>query len=280
MKKNMLFLPMYILYTVVKDNMKLLIAGILLIFLFAGCSQEAQYTETETLELKASGLRVIEINAGDGDIGIRGVDGADTITVTGEIDIAGKDSGTVRQALEKQMDFTLQERGNTAVLTAEFRKTFFLLDLFLGETRNIGLNISVPSDIEIKVRDGDGDMYISDMKSVLSITDDGGKIDIQNVKGNVEILDNAGHIFLTKVSGKIQIDDKSEDIELKNCSGPIQIVDTTGAVSLYHCSKALTIEDSGGEVYIEEHDGDVRLKVRGRGGITLKNIRGDLIQNY
>lgn len=276
----MLFLPMYILYTVVKDNMKLLIAGILLIFLFAGCSQEAQYTETETLELKASGLRVIEINAGDGDIGIRGVDGADTITVTGEIDIAGKDSGTVRQALEKQMDFTLQERGNTAVLTAEFRKTFFLLDLFLGETRNIGLNISVPSDIEIKVRDGDGDMYISDMKSVLSITDDGGKIDIQNVKGNVEILDNAGHIFLTKVSGKIQIDDKSEDIELKNCSGPIQIVDTTGAVSLYHCSKALTIEDSGGEVYIEEHDGDVRLKVRGRGGITLKNIRGDLIQNY
>jgi len=276
----MLFLPMYILYTVVKDNMKLLIAGILLIFLFAGCSQEAQYTETETLELKASGLRVIEINAGDGDIGIRGVDGADTITVTGEIDIAGKDSGTVRQALEKQMDFTLQERGNTAVLTAEFRKTFFLLDLFLGETRNIGLNISVPSDIEIKVRDGDGDMYISDMKSDLSITDDGGKIDIQNVKGNVEILDNAGHIFLTKVSGKIQIDDKSEDIELKNCSGPIQIVDTTGAVSLYHCSKALTIEDSGGEVYIEEHDGDVRLKVRGRGGITLKNIRGDLIQNY
>ena len=280
MKKNMLFLPMYILYTVVKDNMKLLIAGILLIFLFAGCSQEAQYTETETLELKASGLRVIEINAGDGDIGIRGVDGADTITVTGEIDIAGKDSGTVRQALEKQMDFTLQERGNTAVLTAEFRKTFFLLDLFLGETRNIGLNISVPSDIEIKVRDGDGDMYISDMKSDLSITDDGGKIDIQNVKGNVEILDNAGHIFLTKVSGKIQIDDKSEDIELKNCSGPIQIVDTTGAVSLYHCSGALTIEDSGGEIYIEEHDGDVRLKVRGRGGITLKNIRGDLIQNY
>ena len=276
----MLFLPMYILYTVVKDNMKLLIAGILLIFLFAGCSQEAQYTETETLELKASGLRVIEINAGDGDIGIRGVDGADTITVTGEIDIAGKDSGTVQQALEKQMDFTLQERGNTAVLTAEFRKTFFLLDLFLGETRNIDLNISVPSDIEIKVRDGDGDMYISDMKSDLSITDDGGKIDIQNVKGNVEILDNAGHIFLSKVSGKIQIDDKSEDIELKNCSGPIQIVDTTGAVSLYHCSGALTIEDSGGEIYIEEHDGDVRLKVRGRGGITLKNIRGDLIQNY
>jgi DUF4097 and DUF4098 domain-containing protein YvlB len=280
MKKNVLFLPMYILYTVVKDNMKKLFAGIFLIGLFAGCSQEAQYTETESLELPAAGFRMLEINSGDGDIGIRGIDGAEAITVAGEIAVAGKDSESIRKALKNQMAFTLQERGNTAVLTAEFRKTFFLLDLFLGETRNIDLNISVPSDIEIKVRDGDGDMYISGMKSDLSITDDGGKIDIQNVKGNVEILDNAGHLFLTKVSGKIQIDDKSEDIELKNCSGPIQIVDTTGAVSLYHCSGALTIEDSGGEIYIEEHDGDVRLKVRGRGGITLKNIRGDLIQNY
>lgn len=279
-EKNVLFLPMYILYNVTKDNMKRLIAGILLIFLFAGCSQEAQYTETETLELEVSGLRMIEINAGDGDIGIRGVDGSDTISVTGEIDIAGKDSGTVRQVLEKQMDFSLEGRGNTAVLTARFRKLFFLLDLFQGQTRKLNLDVRVPSTIEVVIIDGDGDLYISDIRNDVTVTDNGGKIDIQNVRGDIEVSDHAGSMVLTDTAGKIQIEDKSEDIELEKCSGPVQIVDTTGAIRVFRCTGSLSIEDSGGEIYIEEHEGDVRLKARGRGDIVLKGIRGDLIQNY
>ena len=70
------------------------ILGVLVsLFLFGSCSQEEVFTEKRELEMAAEGVRVLEINGGNGDIGINGSPSMESIAVTGNITVSGEDAG-------------------------------------------------------------------------------------------------------------------------------------------------------------------------------------------
>lgn len=252
-----------------------------LFFIFAGCAAEKVYTEGKGLELEASGIRVLEITSGNGDMGIKGSDKAEAITVNADIEVMEDDPAEIREIIEQQLKFTLEKRANRAVLDAHFAKSFFLLSLFLDKGRSISLNIEVPSSLELNIHDGGGNLYISDMKNDLIVVDEDGTCVLENISADsIKVSDAAGVLILTNVRGKIELEDKSEDIELSGCEGEIRITDTTDSILVEQCKGPLYIDDSVGQIVVEDHAGAVTIHARGRGDVTLRNVNGEIIQNY
>jgi len=252
-----------------------------ILFILAGCAAGTMYTEQKSLDLEMDGIRVLEIICGNGDVGIKGESGGNTLQVTGDIEVSGEDTQKIRDTLNKELVFTVEKRGNRAVLESHFKKSFFLISMFQDQGRSIHMNIEVPDRIKLEIQDNGGNLYISDMKSDITLVDEDGNCVIENVQaGTVEIKDNAGTVTLIDITANIEIDDKSDDIELSGCSGRIQITDTTDALYMDMCSGPLFINDSAGEITIENHTGDVTIEARGRGNITLQNIKGQIIQNF
>ena len=189
--------------------------------------------------------------------------------------------GKIREMISNQLLFTLEKRGNRAVLHAHFAESFFLLSLFQDRGRKIDVNIELPASLELEVTDKGGNLYISDMDNDMVIHDEDGSCIVENISAkSVEIIDNAGPVLLTDVVSDIDISDKSGDVELSLCSGEIRIIDTTGDLLLEMCKGALYIEDSTGKISVEDHKGDVSIKARGRGDVSLQNVQGQVIQNY
>ncbi len=252
----------------------------IVLLLVSGCAPETSFSETQELALPIDGIRIIEIKSGNGDVGIRGVAQLSEIKVTAEVEIRGKDSKRIRETLENQLVLTLEKRSNTAVFNGYFKNAVFPLSLFLKQYRKVHINIDVPAHLEAAVTDEDGNLYISGMRNDVSVQDDAGKIVLENIAGRLSIEDLAGDIILDAVKGSVEIDDKGGEVELKNSSGSIYIVDTTDGIRLSSCSGPVRIRDAGGKIIIENHTGEIQIRARGRGDVTLKNIDGDVIQNY
>jgi DUF4097 and DUF4098 domain-containing protein YvlB len=265
-------------------NMKTIVgvAGcLLLLVLFGSCGQEQMFTENRTLEMSTEGLRVMEINGGNGDIGITGTAAAETITVRGNISVSGEDTEKIREMIGNQLVFTLEKRGNRAVLNARFAKSFFLVSMFLDRGRKIDIDIEVPDSLELAVADDGGNLYIAEMKNDIVINDEDGSCILENITAkSVKIIDNAGPVIVTNAAADIDIIDKSGDIELSRCGGEMRITDTTGDLLLEMCKGALYIDDSTGKITVEEHTGDITIKARSRGDVSLRNVNGQIIQNY
>lgn len=258
-----------------------LIVSLMLLFLIVGCAPQRVFTENRALELATEGVQVLEITGGNGDIGIKGTASAKQINVSGDISISGEDTGKIREMISNQLIFTLEKRGNRAVLHTHFTKSFFLLSMFLDRGRKIDVNIELPPSLKLSVTDNGGNLYIADMKNDIVVHDEDGVCIVENVSAkSVEITDNAGQLVLSNVLSDIDILDKSGDIELSLCSGKTQITDTTGDLMLEMCKGPLSIDDSTGKITVEDHNGDVTIVARGRGDVSLQNVTGKIIQNY
>lgn len=251
------------------------------VFLLAACSAGSGHSEQKTLEMSAEGIDVLEIVSGSGDLGITGDAAAQDISVTADIELGTSDSVEIAETLADRLLFTLEKRGNRAVLELGFRKRFFLLELFQPSGGTVHADITVPAGMKLDIQNDGGDLYLAGMKGDLEIIDGEGECIIEQVTaGSITLEDAAGPISMSGIQGNIEISDKSEAIELSGCSGQIEINDTTDEILVDGCSGELIIIDTGGQISVANHSGDVTIQARGRGDVTLENISGQIIQNF
>lgn len=210
----------------------------------ATCTLTAPRAET----FDATGIHSVRIQSGAGALNVIGASGTETIRID------GRACASSRSLLER-IRLDVEQEGSTLVIMAVTPDANFLqsasLDLDVRLPARLSVEIEDGSDAlavsgvgELRVRDGSGDVSVSEVESVRIEGDGSGDMVVTDVNGDVTIVeDGSGDMEIRQVGGSVVvIDDGSGDIT----------VDTVGGV--------LRVEDAGsGSVRYSDVDGEVSV---------------------
>lgn len=215
-----------------------------------------EYTDVRELKLDADGIDDIIIEAGAGNMSVKGVAGLDSIVVTATVVVPDTDEKDAMQFIEKKMRLSLDRNGDRAKLDSWFEQGFF----GRGSSARIDLEINVPTGMNVSIDDGSGSIDISDVSAAVSIDDGSGSIELRNV------LD-------------VNIDDGSGSIDVANASGDVSIVDGSGSIKVQSVGGSVTIDDGSGGIDVSDVERDLIIVDDGSGGFRFSNVRGRVEQD-
>lgn len=199
------------------------------------------YEEQRDLNLSASGIGTVDIEAGAGSLEISGVSGVDEISVTATIHVPDRGDDKAREIIESDLVLTLEKQANTAVLKAFFEHKSWNF----GDSPSVQLIVQMPDNLNLAVDDGSGSLSVSDISGAIEVEDGSGSITMTNVGGEVQLNDGSGSIAVTGVGGDISIDDGSGSIRIREVAGSVVIDDGSGSIDVSGVERDLIIVDDG-----------------------------------
>lgn len=253
---------------------------VLISMVILSCSPKREVKESRSIEIPAKNIEFIEIYNGAGEVDIIGAPEAETIRAQVDIIVTGSGDSDLEGLIEREAVVEMEKRGNRAVANAQFTQSFFLSELIDRSEKKIHLQLSIPPAIEIRVWDGEGDLYLQNIQNDVSIQDESGDIVIEDAIGNIDIHDGRGLIVGSRITGSITITDLTGDIEISHIDGAIDINDEQGSITIASITGNITVEDTTGAVTVEQVKGNLRLIGGGKGSVRLRGVSGDVIQNY
>lgn len=210
------------------------------------------YEERRDLNLSASGIDLLDIEAGSGRLEISGRSGSDEISLTAMIQVPGRSDYKARKRIESDLVLTLEKRGTTGVLRAYFDQELFQF----GASPRVHLVVYMPDSLNLAVDDGSGSMSISD------------------VSGSIDIEDGSGSITMTHVGGEIVIDDGSGSISAEHVGGDISIEDGSGGITIRDVAGNVVIDDGSGSIKVRDVEQDLIFIDDSSGGLRFSDING------
>jgi hypothetical protein len=234
--------------------------GFIVMVMFAVSLSHAgshNYSEVRNLELDASGLSDLFIDAGAGALIVNGVEGSNEIVVVATIIVDEEDEDEARKLIEKRLRLDLERDGNSAKLKAGFSTGW---DWDGGAA--IDLDVRMPAQLALSVDDGSGSIKVHDIAGTVRIDDGSGPIELGN-SGNVDIDDGSGSIKLENTGGvKIEyVEDGSGTIDIKGVKGSV------------------TVDDGSGDIVIDDVEHDLIIEEEGSGSLRYTNVRGAIQQD-
>jgi DUF4097 and DUF4098 domain-containing protein YvlB len=183
------------------------------------------YTENRDIEITANGVELLEIDAGAGEIVVRGDAQATNIKVRAVIRVDDSEADA-RALIAKDLVLTLETKRGTATLQSYFDDHFWR-----SHDAVVDLEVYVPQGLALFIDDGSGAMRIEDVFGDVRIDDGSGSIDVNHAI-DVSIDDGSGSITISGASGDVWIDDGSGDINIRDVDGSVTIDGGSGSVLL------------------------------------------------
>lgn len=221
-------------------------------------AESANLRLSETLEIDASDLIKLRIEARAGDMIIRGKSGQDNIVV----------EATILTSEQRDYTLSLTKNDDVSLLVAESNSS----DSWWGKSPYIDLEISIPKHLELEIDDRSGDITISDIGANVNIDDRSGDIAVSDIAGSVKINDRSGDVTIDDVEGFVVVDDKSGDLDIKNVGRDIDIDDSSGDIELFAVGGDVIIEDSSGDIIVNTAE-SVNIVSDSSGDTRMTNIR-------
>jgi len=140
------------------------------------------------------------------------------------------------------------------------------------------IELSLPEDLTIAIKDSSGNISIEDAQISL-IDDNSGEIDVRDSSGDLVIKDSSGDINIRDHRGHITLTDSSGDIDLSGITGDVTIPgDSAGEIDIDTVSGFVRIDnDSSGDIEIESVGKDVTIGNDGSGRVRVAHVGGDFI---
>jgi hypothetical protein len=210
------------------------------------------YEEVRELTLPVDTIEVLKIDAGSGSLDVIGVSGLREIEVTATVYVPGSNDDKARKKVEEKMDLTLIQENGVAELNAHFRNGFW----GFGNLNAIHLEVRIPNNLDLAIRDGVG------------------SVKIQNVRGNLSLTDGTGHITLQNVGGNVTVKDGTGAIEVSGVGGDISVKDGTGRINIRDVDGGVVIDDGAGSIYVANVKTSLVIVNAGAGRVRYANING------
>lgn len=140
------------------------------------------------------------------------------------------------------------------------------------------LNIEVPQDLALDIRDSSGDMSLKNIAAV-EIQDSSGDIEVEGARGSISVRDSSGDIEIDGAEGDLTIEsDSSGDIDAMDINGNVIVVsDSSGDIEVSGVSDNVVVErDSSGDISVRDVGGDFRVLKDGSGGISSHGVKGEV----
>jgi len=248
-----------------------MVLGCLLIYQFSteASADWCKYEKEINLTLDLSASDVLAISAAAGDLDIVGVSGSDQAVIRGKA-CASKESW-----LEESEVNTVT--GRHAEITVDLPDTDGGWSLTGNSYAWIDLEIEVPQELALEVKDSSGDILLKNT-TVVQIQDSSGDIEVERARGPISIRDSSGDIDIDEAKGGITIEaDSSGDIYASDISGSVLVKqDSSGDIRISHVSDDVVVErDSSGDIRVTDVGGDFRVLKDGSGSIESNDVKGE-----
>ena len=266
--------------------MRFLVFTTLLLFTLNANAGNCKYDKQIEMQLDLDKASMLFITARAGELKIKGSDSAS------HAEIKAKACASEEDWLD-QMDVEVLEGENSEinVIVPDYDS---LSSSWGDKYVYIDLEITVPSDLALNVKDSSGDltidhvasldlqdssgaMDITDVNGAVIISDSSGEIELQSVEGGVSITDSSGDMKIFDVIGDLTvISDSSGDIDVRDVEGSVRVLaDSSGGIDVRDVSHNVVVEkDSSGDISVENIDGDFEVHRDGSGSIYSKKVAG------
>jgi DUF4097 and DUF4098 domain-containing protein YvlB len=228
--------------------------------------------DTYRLELPIQDVRTVVIACGPGSLDVFGVEGADTIKVAATIAVSGITQDMFQDFLDRHVVLSLKERHRRAVVQSGFINAHLM-----KADAKIDLTVLVPKTIGVKIDDGSGSIFVTDLNTSLEIVDDSGSIEIRKVTGNISVLDGSGIIELADIIGDLEVKDGSGSIQVERVKGNVRVTDASGSITIRDIDGNLTITDGSGSIEINDVTQNVYITEAGSGILEIEGVKGKVI---
>ena len=245
-----------------------LIVLFLPMFAFAGSVENTQHLELATRDIQS-----IYIACGPGFLDVFGVEGDDSIKISATVSVNGITPDGLQEFLDKHTVLSLTKRHHRAVLQSGFINA----RLMKAEAK-IDLTVTVPKTLKVKINDGSGPIFVTDLSTSLEIEDDSGSIEIRKVTGNLSVLDGSGEIEIRDIIGNIEIKDGSGPIRIERVRGNVRVTDASGSMTIRDIDGNLTIMDDSGAIEVNDVTQNVYIEEAGSGILDIEGVKGKVIK--
>ena len=250
-----------------------LVLASLLVYQFSSeaVADSCKFEKKIDMTLDLSNSELLAISAVAGDLEVNGVSGSDQALIRGRACVSEEswlDDSKVETKAGKHAEIT--------VILPDTDGGWSFMGR--GNYRWIDLQIQVPDDLALEVRDSSGDLSLENVASV-RVQDSSGDIEISNVHGAVSVQDSSGDIDVDEIDGDFTVDaDSSGDIYVEDVTGTVLVVkDSSGDIRATRVSNDVIVErDSSGDIRATDVGGDFRVLKDGSGSITANDVRGEV----
>ena len=230
-----------------------------------------EYSEVRNLELDASGLSEIFIDAGAGSMVVSGVEGSNEIVVVATIRVDTDDPDEGAKFVEKRLRLGLERDGDRAELQASFTPGWGW-----GSEAAVDLDVRIPAGLALVIDDGSGPITVDAVSGAVRIDDGSGPIELRN-PGDVDIDDGSGSIRVEN-AGAVKIEDGSGSITIVGANGDVYVEDGSGSIDIRGVRGSVTVDDGSGDIEIDDVERDLIIEEEGSGSLRYTNVRGTVRQ--
>lgn len=229
-----------------------------------------KYEKDIDLTLDLSGTDVLAISAVAGNLRVTGVSGSEKAVIKGKA-CSSKESWLEDIHVETQT-------GTYAEINAFVSKSNdsgFCIGICY---RSLDLEITVPEDLSLDVKDSSGDMLLRNVGAV-KVQDSSGDIEIDDARSSISIRDSSGDIEIDRVNGDLTIEsDSSGDVYASDITGSVLVEkDSSGDLRFKDISQDVVVErDTSGDIKVTDVGGDFRVLKDGSGSISSSNVIGEV----
>lgn len=227
-----------------------------------------KYEKKIDLTLDLSDSDVLAITAAAGNLEVRGIAGSDQAIIRGRVCVsmpAWLDEAEVKALPGKRAQIIV----NLPDSNGGWR-------LFGSHYASLDLEIELPQDLALEVRDSSGDARFRNI-AALELQDSSGSIEIEGAAGPVSIKDSSGNIDIENVGVALSIRDSSGDIDIAQLAGDLTIeADSSGDIRGRDIDGSVLVKkDSSGDIRMTQVTHDVIVEIDSSGDITVRDIGGD-----
>ncbi|MFP4661510.1 MAG: hypothetical protein ACLFPF_04895 [Halanaerobiales bacterium] len=260
------------------------------------------FEEVRNFSMEVEMTDVLSIETGAGKLLIEQVDSIDSIEIEAVIRVENVSNDELTKVLNEDLRLNLERNGNIVHLRSQFSNNIvtsgFLNFLFGGTTQKyVDVYIKTPLVERIRIDDSSGDIVLAGISTELYLKDGSGEIEltecsgdwtiddgsgdifIDNFRGQLDIEDNSGNVNINESLADIIIDDGSGEISLDGINGNVDIKDGSGNIRVDNLSDSIEIDDGSGDIILRNIGGDVTIWDAGSGDVRLRNINGQ-VKNY
>ena len=198
------------------------------------------------IELDGPAVGNLTVDAGAGNLVVRGRDGLDGTRVTATLCASDDD----------------RLEGLDVSLEGDMLDTHYPRSGIGGW---FGRNGYARIDLVVEVPTGT-DLHLADTSGSVDVTG-AGDVALRDGSGNAR-LRGVASVVVEDGSGSLRIEDVAESIRVEDGSGPVRILGVGGDV---------VITDGSGSIEVGEVNGTVRINGAGSGRVTVSGVGGDLV---
>jgi hypothetical protein len=197
----------------------------------------------------AAGARSVRVEAGSGELRIEGRNGMARVEARGTACAA--ESG-----LLDQIRIRGTRQGDVVVIKVDLPERS--PSWSWNERARVDLTVELPRNLALSVNDGSGSAEIAHV-------------------GALDVRDGSGELVITDVAGDLRVDDGSGSIEIRGVTGDVRLSDGSGSIDVQDVGGSVTVErDGSGSIDVAAVKGDFTVARDGSGGIAHTRVAGQV----